>query len=116
MTTAYIYKWTHSEASKIKMRGPRAKYGPQSIEHVEKRAATKRGIKRPDLVDRNHIQSGNNHPSYGKKQSSEWRAKNSAAHIGKIKERSTCPHCNLEGGSGAMTRWHFSNCKFKKEF
>ena len=22
-----------------------------------------------------------------------------------------CPHCNLEGGSHAMKRWHFDNCK-----
>jgi hypothetical protein len=26
----------------------------------------------------------------------------------------TCPHCNLEGRSGGMLRWHFENCKQKK--
>lgn len=24
-----------------------------------------------------------------------------------------CPHCNKEGGSNAMNRWHFDNCKLK---
>lgn len=26
-----------------------------------------------------------------------------------------CPHCDVEGGKGAMIRWHFDNCKEKKE-
>ena len=31
---------------------------------------------------------------------------------GKIKlKSSTCPHCNLTGRSGNMTRYHFDNCK-----
>jgi len=25
-----------------------------------------------------------------------------------------CPHCNLKGKGGNMTRYHFDNCKFKK--
>jgi len=25
-----------------------------------------------------------------------------------------CPHCNKDGGKGAMIRWHFDNCKEKK--
>lgn len=25
-----------------------------------------------------------------------------------------CPHCDKEGGDGNMQRWHFENCKFKK--
>ena len=25
-----------------------------------------------------------------------------------------CPHCNKQGGKGAMIRWHFDNCKYKK--
>lgn len=27
----------------------------------------------------------------------------------------TCPHCGKEGNKGAMTVWHFDNCKFRKE-
>ena len=26
----------------------------------------------------------------------------------------TCPHCNKTGGFG-MLRWHFDNCKMKRE-
>lgn len=26
----------------------------------------------------------------------------------------TCPHCGKTGGNNNMTRWHFTNCKFKK--
>jgi hypothetical protein len=39
---------------------------------------------------------GENHPMYGKKQ-----------------KRVICPHCDKEGGIGAMKRYHFDNCKFK---
>lgn len=28
------------------------------------------------------------------------------------KEKITCPHCGKEGGSNAMKRYHFENCKF----
>lgn len=29
------------------------------------------------------------------------------------KEQITCPHCNKTGGSNAMRRYHFDNCRFK---
>ena len=29
----------------------------------------------------------------------------------KTHSRITCPHCNKEGGSNNMKRWHFDNCK-----
>ncbi len=29
-------------------------------------------------------------------------------------EERTCPHCGLVGKGGAMTRWHFDNCKENK--
>jgi hypothetical protein len=31
----------------------------------------------------------------------------------KPKSKLTCPHCNKEGGSNLMKRWHFDNCKYK---
>lgn len=31
----------------------------------------------------------------------------------KPKSRAICPHCNLEGGSNALKRYHFDNCKLK---
>ena len=29
--------------------------------------------------------------------------------------KATCPHCNKEGQTTAMKRWHFDNCKVRKE-
>ena len=64
----------------------------------------------------------------GKKLSDEYKLKISKSLIGKNigktfpnrKKRDgvdfkivTCPHCNKEGKSIGMTRWHFENCKLK---
>ena len=104
----------HTEKSIEKMRGPRNPYGPQSDEHKEKRAAKKRGVPRPDLAVLNQTRTGSNNPNFGKTQSDEWKHKNSLANQ-KPKNKTHCPHCGLEGGEGIMKRWHFDNCKFKKE-
>ena len=34
---------------------------------------------------------------------------------GRTRETIVCPHCNKEGGKGAMIRWHNENCKKLKE-
>lgn len=34
---------------------------------------------------------------------------------GKPKQTYICPHCNKEGKSGVMYRWHFDNCKLINE-
>ena len=31
------------------------------------------------------------------------------------KAKIVCPHCNKLGGEGAMIRWHFDNCKLRKD-
>lgn len=31
----------------------------------------------------------------------------------KPKKKIQCPHCKLIGGSNAMKRWHFNNCKLR---
>lgn len=46
-----------------------------------------------------------------KPQSDESKQKKSKAMLGRKKPIVTCPHCNKSGGSGAMGRFHFSNCK-----
>ena len=33
----------------------------------------------------------------------------------KPKNKVSCPHCGAVGGEGIMKRWHFDNCKLKKE-
>jgi hypothetical protein len=49
----------------------------------------------------------------GKPKSEEHRKKLSEAFKGVKQSRSVCPHCNKEGGSSAMKRFHFDNCKYK---
>ena len=52
--------------------------------------------------------------SRGRKKSDETKKRMSAAKMG-IKFKSiTCPHCNLTGGGGNMSRYHFDKCKLKK--
>ena len=41
----------------------------------------------------------------------EHKQKVSSANIGRKANIVTCPHCNQEGGTGAMKRYHFDNCK-----
>jgi len=49
----------------------------------------------------------------GKPKSVETKARMSEARKGKKKPTVICPHCNKEGASGNMTRYHFNNCKNK---
>ena len=53
----------------------------------------------------------------GRKVSQETKAKLSEIRSGKKFDIVKCPHCGKEGGSSAMGRWHFNNCKLTtKEF
>lgn len=50
----------------------------------------------------------------GAKKGSSNSLKGRVSHLlGSVKEINTCPHCNKEGGKGAMQRWHFENCKLR---
>ena len=81
--------------------------------------------------------SGENHPNhgrtgelslcYGREVSLEEREKISKALTGRKnpgvsksltgidRPKTTCPHCGKQGGDGAMSRWHFDNCKKKPQ-
>jgi len=80
------------------------------------------GRKRPDNVERMHLlwEATRGKPSWNKgltgvkTHTNETKSKMSQAHLGRPKEKVTCPHCGNTGGHGAMVRWHFDNCK-KKE-
>lgn len=60
---------------------------------------------------------GESHWTYGKQRDEETRRKISEAlkgksyNVGYKHEKRVCPHCNLEGAGGNMTRFHFDNCK-----
>ena len=45
----------------------------------------------------------------------ETKSKIGAANKGKIRIRVTCPHCDKEGAESPMARWHFDNCKLKRD-
>jgi hypothetical protein len=53
---------------------------------------------------------GSKNPMYGKKLtfSDEHRRKLSLS----VKFSYTCPHCNKEGKTNGMKRWHFDRCKY----
>lgn len=54
--------------------------------------------------------SGKNNPMFGRKHKED-----SIKHLRSPKEKVTCPHCNTVGGGGSMIRWHFDNCRHKKD-
>ncbi len=49
----------------------------------------------------------------GTKPTQEQREKISKANLGRKHSIIACPHCQKSGGSTAMPRWHFDNCKLK---
>ena len=50
----------------------------------------------------------------GHKHSEETRKKMSIAASGKFRPTIKCPHCDKEGDSANMKRWHFDNCKHRE--
>ena len=86
-------------------------------------SAALRGRKRPDLsaaliglkkkpqTEQHKINSGL--AKLGQKRTPEQRANISVSLKGKIHNKTVCPHCGKEGGTGAMTRYHFAKCKHK---
>lgn len=51
----------------------------------------------------------------GKRLTKEARAKLSAAKKGVPQKHIMCPHCGLKGGEPNMKRYHFDNCKQRKD-
>lgn len=68
--------------------------------------------KKAELDERDRIQSEKLSLA-GKKVTAEGRRK-STGHAPKKLRIRICPHCFKEGRSGAMTRFHFDNCKMKE--
>lgn len=57
--------------------------------------------------------TGENHPMFGKSHTEESKQKNRDTHLGILQDIVDCPHCTISGGSRAMKRYHFDNCKHK---
>lgn len=51
----------------------------------------------------------------GKKCSEETKSKMREAKVGIVLKDYTCPHCEKQGKGNAMKRFHFNNCKNKKD-
>lgn len=85
-----------------------------SAEARKNMADSRRGKKRSDEARRNmSIAQKKLAIRMGTMQSQETRDKISAAHKGRIQTKVMCPHCRKTGGSSAMKRYHFENCKNK---
>lgn len=56
---------------------------------------------------------GKNNKRYGQRNSIDTI--NKMRESAKNRERVECPHCKKYGEKNAMMRWHFDNCKIKKE-
>lgn len=50
----------------------------------------------------------------GKVRSTEFKKNLSELHKGKAKPKITCPNCKKTGGQPQMKRYHFENCKWRK--
>ncbi len=110
----------HTEESKKKMSEiskslnllPPSKKGTKmSDEQKEHLSTFWKGKPKGERTEQHKINLGNS--LRGKKASEETKKKLSEARLGKSYNIVTCPYCNVSGGSSAMGRWHFDNCKNK---
>ena len=112
-------KKEHSK--RLKGMGLGRKLGPQSPEHIQKRAKANIGRVHSDESNKKRRiamlgkKLGPQSPEHlakriGKKQSSQTRQLKSLAMLGKKQPQKTCPHCGKTGGN-TMLRYHFDNCK-----
>lgn len=101
-------------------------------EHAKNISMSKNGDKNP-MFGKEPWNKGNKKPRLKKEKikrvfTQEHKDKISLAKLGKpgallgrpspirgmIKEINICPHCYKSGGKGSMQRWHFDNCKVRK--
>ena len=102
----------------------RRKYADLMSEKMSGEGNPMFGKKRPDTAERNRVidlsgekngmfgRRGEESPNFGRKDPEQSeKMKGNKLTLGKIFEIITCPHCEKSGGSNAMKRWHFDNCK-----
>ena len=116
-----LYGKNHSEETKQKM--SEVKYNKNLNEETKQKLSEAKAGKSHPLYGKNHSEetkqkiseatSGKNRPLYGKNHSEETKKKISGSK--KKQEQIKCPHCEKIGDKGNMERWHFDNCKHKKD-
>ena len=94
----------HSPKTREKLRKLAANR-PKLSEEAKQKLSQNHWSKVDPVAQQHHAKKAG---SYSK--SAEHRLKIANGVKGK-KEIVKCPHCQLEGGQNAMTRWHFNNCK-----
>ena len=98
MRTAKLGK-AHTEKTRIKMSKSHA-----GIYHTEETISKMRKPKSPDHAAKCGLhRKGSFH-----QQESKEKMRTAAAN----RPERTCPHCGKTGKAGAMTRYHFNNCKY----
>ena len=91
-------------------------YERLKVEHSIAKSEILTGTTRPqqvkDKISASNLLSGKKPPSQeGIPKSAEHKEKTRQARLGIARPTITCPHCNKEGGVGAMKQWHFDNCR-----
>lgn len=94
-----LYKENNKKKRSMSLEGFIARFGEEEgpIKYQERQAKMK-------------ARTGEKASFYGRKHTEEWKAA-----MRKPKPIVACPHCGKEGGIGIMKRWHFDNCKQKKD-
>jgi len=95
----HFYGKTHTEETK------------QKISQFNKGKPSPCGFrgKNHTLESRKKISEGGK----GRVVTDEAKEKIRKSKLGKKRPRIVCPHCNKEGATGMMQRWHFDNCREK---
>ena len=86
------------------------KLGPMTEENKQKISKGKKGKKLGPMTEENKQKI-----SKGRKGQKPWNKGKPGSMTGIILTKSVCPHCGFEGGVGSMKRWHFDNCKHKRD-
>jgi hypothetical protein len=109
----------HSAKLSVAAKGRKSpnKDKPMSAETKAKLSATKTGVPQTEEHKAKIAAS-----KKGTSLTEETKAKIGAANKGKPspkkglpKPKLTCPHCGQEGGNSQMKRYHFDNCKLKRD-
>jgi len=94
----------------------------QTIEHVQRRVSTLRGValKKEHCKKIRDAKIGITRSAESRKKQSititgRKRPNHAAALLGKPRSAIQCPHCNFIGGINNMSRWHFNNCKYSSQ-
>lgn len=111
-------KVSDKQKKKLSLAGKGIKKAPHSKETRDKISKSRKGLKRSkeecDFLSRRNkelYKNKENHPFYGKSHSKESKMKMSESNKGRQQPLRKCPYCGKEGRTGAMTRFHFENCK-----